>query len=339
MNMHSSPIPLRPDRDALREAAMRSLVRGTIDIARSVNDRVMKNGWPDDHVAKLITRSAVTQTTLADTHALQQVGLAFVASLMPVSAAAAVIASSLKLDFGNNAQISVPALTLPQAVWLAEGAPIPVMKGLSTSGTLVDPYKTAMIVALTNEMIRLNGNAEAMVRQVLIENAGPTLDAAMFSADPAVPGVQPAGILNGIAPLPPSSAAPYDAIVADVAAIATALAPASGASPPILVAAPGQFVPLSMNARSPWSVLMSAALPAGTVIGVIPAAVATVVEPPRIEASGAMVQMDDQPSDDVMTGPTISLYQSDSIGLRFILPVTWSLRSPSGAAWVENVTW
>jgi hypothetical protein len=107
----------------------------------------------------------------------------------------------------------------------------------------------------------------------------------------------------------------------------------------MLVAAPGQFVPLSMNARNPWAVLMSAALPAGTVIGLVPGALATVVEPPRIEASAAMVQMDDQPSVDPMVGPTISLYQSDKIGLKFVLPATWSLRSPSGVAWVENVTW
>lgn len=336
----NAPIPLRPDVNAFRESAMRSLARATIDKARRVRDRYAKSAWPDDHIVKLITRGAVTQTTLADAEVLQQVGLAFVSSLVPVSAAAAVIASSLKLTFDSNAQISVPSLTLPHAVWLSEGQPIPVMQGLTTPGTLIDPYKVAMIVALTNEMLRLNSNAEAMVRAVLLENAGPTLDSALFSAGAASPGLRPAGVLNGIAPLPPSSAtSPYDAMVADIAAIATALAPASGASPPILVAAPAQYVPLAMNARNPWSVLMSASLPAGTVIGVIPAALATVIEPPRIEASSTMVQMDDQPSADPLTGPTISLYQTDSIGLRFILPATWSLRSPSGVAWVDNVTW
>jgi hypothetical protein len=339
MNTHS-PIPLRPDRNALREAAMTSLARAAIDTARSVHDRFAKSAWPDDQVAKLITRSAVTQTTLANAQVLQQVGLAFVASLTPVSAAAQIIARSLQLTFEGNARISVPSLTLPHAAWLGEGAPIPVVEGTSSPGTMVDPYKLAMLTALTNEMIRPSANnAETMVRQVLLENAGPTLDAAMFSANAAVPGVQPAGILNGVAPLPPSSGTGYDAMVADIAAIATALAPASGGSEPVLIAAPGQFVPLSMNARNPWSVLMSAALPAGTVIGLVPAALATVVEPPRIEASATTVQMTDQPSAELMTGPTISLYQTDSIGLRFILPATWSLRSPSGVAWIEATSW
>ncbi|MCK1382490.1 hypothetical protein IVB33_39875, partial [Bradyrhizobium sp. 24] len=108
----NAPIPLRPDVTAVREAALRSLARAAIDAARSVHDRYAKSAWPDDHVAKLITRSAVTQTTLADTQALQQVGLQFVGSLVPVSAAAAVIASSLKLTFDGNAQISVPSLAL-----------------------------------------------------------------------------------------------------------------------------------------------------------------------------------------------------------------------------------
>ncbi|MCD9110094.1 phage major capsid protein [Bradyrhizobium japonicum] len=339
MNTHT-PIPLRPDPAALREAALRSLAHAAIDTARSVHDRFAKTGWPDDHVAKLITRSAVTQTTLADTQALQQVGLQFVSALVPVSAAAAVIASSLKLSFDGNARIGVPSLTLPHAIWLGEGQSIPAMQGLTTPGTLVDPYKAAMIVTLTGEMIR-GSNAEAMVRQALIENAGPTLDAAMFSVDAAGPGVRPAGILRGIPPLPPSSAAaPFDAMVVDIGNIAASLAPASGASQPILIAAPRQAVSLAMSApRDMWPMLM-ANLPDKMVIGVVPAALATVIEPPRIEASsGPMLQMDDQPSADPMSGPTISLFQSDEVGLRFILPASWSLRSPSGVAWIEATNW
>lgn len=341
MNMHSSPIPLRPDRDAVREAAMTSLARAAINAARSVHDRFAKSAWPDDLTAKLITRGAVTQMTIADSQAFQTVAVAFIASLTPVSAAAQVIARSLQLNFDNAVQINVPSLTLPRAEWVGEGGAIPVVEGTASLSTPISPAKLAAITTMTNEMIRNTGNAETMMRQALLESAGPALDLTMLAADAAVPGLKPAGLLNGIAPLPPSAAtSPYDAMVADIAAIATALAPASGASPPILIAAPAQFIALSMSARNPWSLMQSAALPAGTVIGIIPAAVASVVEPPRIEASATTVQMDDQPSADLLTvGRTISLYQSDAIGLRLIWPATWSLRSPSGVAWIEATNW
>lgn len=336
-----TPIPLRPNRDALREAALTSLVRACVNAARKVHDRFAKSAWPDDRHADLIIRAATTPATLADTTALHQIALYFVASLIPVSAAAAVIARSLQLSFDRAAQISVPALTLPHAAWLGEGAPLPVVQGTSSPGALIGPCKLGVIVPLTGEMIR-RSNAEAIVRQVLLENSAQTLDIAMFSADAAVAGVKPAGILNGIDALPASAAtSALDAMVADIGSIAAALAPSSGASQPMLIAAPRQAVSLAMLApRDLWSVAMSAALPDKTVIGVVPAGIATVIDPPRIEAgSDPLVQMDDAPSGGVMTGPTISLYQSDQIGLKFIMPATWGLRSPSAVAWITGTAW
>ena len=339
--MNRVPIPLRPDINALREAALTSLVRACVNAARKVHDRFAKSAWPDDRHADLIIRAATTPATLADTTALHQIALYFVASLIPVSAAAAVIARSLQLSFDRAAQISVPALTLPHAAWLGEGAPLPVVQGTSSPGALINPFKLGVIVPLTDEMVRYS-NAEAIVRQVLLENSAQTLDVAMFSADAAVAGVKPAGILNGIDALPASAATTaLDAMVADIGSIAAALAPSSGASTPMLIAAPRQAVALAMLApRDPWPVFQSAALADGTVIGVTPTGIASVIDAPRIEAgSDPLVQMDDAPSGGVMTGPTISLYQSDQIGLKFILPATWGLRSPSAVAWITGTAW
>ena len=55
----------------------------------------------------------------------------------------------------------------------------------------------------TGEMIR-NSNAETLVRQVLIESVGPTIDKQLFSANAARAG--PAGLLNGISGLTPTAA-------------------------------------------------------------------------------------------------------------------------------------
>ena len=342
MTTHNNPIPLRPDINALREAALTSMARACLNIARGAHDRFAKSSWPDDRACELLTRAASTPASLANTAPLQQLAWHFVASLVPVSAAAAVIARSLQLSFDGVAQINVPSLTLPYATWLGEGMPIPTVQGSSAPGATVEPYKLAVIVGLSNEMIR-HSNAEAMVRMVLAENAAPTLDSALFAATAAVAGVRPAGLLNGIAALAASAAAtPLDSMVADVAAIAKAIAPAAGSSQPVLIAAPAQAAALTLRSpRDLFPVLMSAALPDKTVIGIVPGAVATVIEPPLIEASAdALVQYNDAPAADPMTaGTTISVFQSDETSLRFILPATWARRSASAVAWVSGVNW
>lgn len=341
------PIPLRPDRDALRETAMTSLARAVIDTARAytIGGRY-KSGWPEDRVTALLTRAATTPTTMADMAALKNVAVHFLSSLLPVSAASAVLAQSLKLNFDNAAQLRLPSLTLPFAQWTGEGKPIRVVQGNTTAGPLIDPAKLTVIVPLTGEMIR-NSAAEAIVRQVLMENSAVSLDAALFSATAATP-ISPAGILNGIAPLPPSAAGlQLDAMIEDIGNIAAAVAPASGASTPVLVAAPRQAVALAMAApRDLWPVLMSAALPDKTLIGVVPAGIGAAIQPPKITASSeTLLHMEDDAPAEIVDGggtlayPVISMFQADSVALRFIMPATWGRRSASSVAWIESVAW
>jgi hypothetical protein len=94
-------------------------------------------------------------------------------------------------------------------------------------------------------------------------------------------------------------------------------------------------------------VFVSSTLPAKTIIAIVPAGLATVVKAPRIEASiESAVHMYDPATDLTTPGtppvsayPIKSIYQTDSVALRLILPATWALRSPSALAWVQNVTW
>jgi len=118
-------IPLVADRDVLHEADMMSVVHACLDVARNVGKPIArKSDWPGDRTAKSITRAATSPTTLSDTPALAQVAMHFIASLVPISAAAAVIARSLQLSFDNAAQISVPSVSLPAAAFGGDGQPI-----------------------------------------------------------------------------------------------------------------------------------------------------------------------------------------------------------------------
>jgi hypothetical protein len=346
MNAKPQGLPLRPDHAAQREAALIAIARACVNFARAVGKREMTNHWPEDRQVELLMRGAMTATSMADATALATIAMQFVSSLTPISAAAALISRSLQLTFDRAAQISVPSLTLPNAAFIGEGEPIPVVAGNTLPPALLDPHKLATIVPLTNEMI-YNTNAEAIVRQALTENVGAALDAALFSTAAAVPGTRPPGILNGVTPLAASAAAPVDAMVEDIAAIAAALAPAAGGASPVLIAAPAQAAALTLRtSRDFWPVLASNALPNTSVIGIVPAALATAVETPRIEAGPhATLHFEDTTPGEivdvggVLAAPAKSMFQTVSVGPRFILPVTWARRSPDAVAWIDSTKW
>jgi len=341
----NTPIPLRPSLDALRESALTSIAKACVYMARNAGKSDRPKLGSDRLAEMLVTRAPTSPTKIADAAALAHVAYYFIASLVPTSAAAAVIARSLQLSFDNAAEICVPGLTLPLAAWVGEGNPIAVQQGTSSASTLLTPFKLATILTLSNEML-IHSNAEAMMKMVLAENVAPTLDNALFNAAAGVPGQAPPGILNNIPALTASTGTGLDGLVADIAAITRAVAPVAGGSPPILICAPEQYVAMHMLPVDPtWPVYMSATLPSGTVIGVAPAGLATVIETPRIEmVSAAAVHMNTQPSDIVISPSTVaapvkSAFQTDSQFLRFILPCTWALRSPQAVAWVQNTKW
>jgi Phage capsid family len=344
-----SPIPLRPDSQALNRAAVTSLSRACIATGMRTLDRNYgghEKTWPHDRDVELVLRAPMSPTSTTNAAALAQIAYAFVAALVPVSAAAALVARSLQLSFDGAASISIPSLTLPQADFVGQGKPIPVAQG--TSGAIsLDPHKLATIVALSGEMMR-NSNAEAIVRAVLLDNVGPSLDQAMFSNAAAVADVRPPGLLNSLPPLTPAAAGTTkaDAMVDDIATLATAVAPVSGNGGVVLVAAPAQAVALTMRApRDFYPVLMSAALPAKRVIAIAARALASAFGAPAIDASReAAVHMADPAAElidigGVMATPIKSMTQTDSVALRLRMPVAWALRSPVAIAWMDNVTW
>ena len=126
---------------------------------------------------------------------------------------------------------------------------------------MLEAYKLATIVNLSGEMVR-HSNAEALVRQVLSENVGVSLDSAMLSAAAGVSGVRPPGILNGIAALTPTAAgsSAFDAMVADLEKLVTATASVSGNGGIVFVCAPAQALAIQLraenappcSARRPW---------------------------------------------------------------------------------------
>ena len=295
--------------------------------------------WPTDAAVPLLLRAASSPTTVANTATLMPIRQAFVEALRPITAAGELFAAGLTLTTFGRGTVTVPGFAPGESQFVAEAGAIPVEQ-FTASGPTLTPYKLATITALSAELIE-HSEAERIVRSALTESAAIGLDKALFSNAASVAGLRPPGLLNGIAPLTPAGAG-AGAMNADLTALLAAIAPVAGAGF-MIVAAPAQAATIQFGlvGERP-SVRASAGLPAKTVIAIATQAFAGVLETPRVEASSdAVLHMEDTNPTEIgnTSAPTRSLWQTNSIGLRMIMPVSWGLRSPTGVAWMSAVNW
>ena len=343
-----------PEPSAVRDRAVASLVRACIATGMAAVDKNIRASdyvrrWGDQN-ADLILRAVASPATIANTPALTQVAFAFLQSLVPLSAGAGLLTRAIGLNFNGAASINVPGISIPNADFVSEGAPIPVVQSVTSVGTTLKPFKLAVISALSGEMMR-HSSAEQLVRQVLIEACGPAIDKVLFSSNAAVAEQRPAGLLNGIAALTPAAAGGQskgEVLVDDLQKLGAAVAPVAGNGNIILVASVDAAVALvlRMPQTLQWPVLTSSSLAARTVIAVAANAVVSALEgTPEITASQeASLHFDTAPGPLVDFGgvaarPVGSLWQTDVTGLRLLWPISWALRDSRGIAWMTGVNW
>jgi hypothetical protein len=348
-NMDAQPLTTFRKPAAAEPAGLNSLVRAVIARAAAVLDGGVRAAdyaaatWPNDAAVPLILRAASVPTTMSST-ALAPVVVQFATALRPLSAAGELMARGIALTNFGRGLVAVPSFAPGESEFVAEAAPIPVKQFVS-SGPTLSPYKLATIAVMSGELLE-HSEAETMVRAVLAESVGLGLDRVLFSANAAVPGKSPAGLLNGIAALTPAAAGgqKQDAMASDIQALIGAIAATAG-SGWMLITAPAQAGALAFRlAQQVPNVITSGVLAAGTVIAIAPQAFVSIMEAPRIDSSiEAILHMDNAPADistaGVVAAPARSLFQTNSVGLRMITPVSWALRAPGAVAWMSGVNW
>jgi Phage capsid family len=336
---------LRPDPRAARAGAIRSLARAAIATASYNLHGRRAREWPHDPDVDLILRAATSPASMTSAAALGAVTTQFLRSLQPLSAGAQLLDLGIGLSFGSNATISLPNITAIYADWVGELAPIPSRAG-TTAATQFVPYKLAVLVSLSNEMIR-HTEAEAIVTQVLAESCAPALDASLFSANAGVAGLKPPGLLYGITPSPASTATPaIEAMISDLATLGAAVAPFSGNNGIAYIASAAQAIAVNLRLRPRYPVLATNALPAKTVLCVATPALVSATEPvPQIDSATETLVNEADPAQAIVlpnggtASPTRSLLQTDSVSLRLRLPITWALRTSGAVAYIQNVNW
>jgi hypothetical protein len=308
-------------------------------------DAVLKDRWPRDEAARsfLKTRASVTPTTTSTANALSTTAAAdMLLSIGPQSAASQLFAQGLMLNFDRSVTISVPNIlsTATFSNIVAEGNPIPVYEVRSGPSTLLTSQTIKGICVFTREVIE-SSNVEAIVRQVLAESIGLSLDVLMFTSSAG-------GLLNGIvAGSESANSDRTEAMFEDLATLLSSVALVAAGFPIAIVTSPTQAVKLKLRlltTRDPgFAVLASSAVPDGTVIAIAANTLVAATSPsPTFDVStNATVVMANSPPGGTILGTdgTQSLFQTDSFGLRVRFGAAWALRSATGIAFLEDVVW
>jgi HK97 family phage major capsid protein len=329
---------------------LRTLARAAIASAMYSLDKTVRGyerKWADRDDIGLILRATSPPASTGSAATLSQIVPSFLASLIPMSAGAALLQQGIVLQWDGAGGISLPTISGIVADWVSELAPIPVKAGTTAPGARLDPFKLAVITHMTGEMVR-SSNAEQLVTDALTQAVAPALDAALFSNAAGVAGLKPPGLLNGITPLTPSTASvKSDAMIDDLSTLGGQVSAYAGNGNVAFVAAAKQAIAIGLQAENlSYPVLMTNALPVGTVVAVASPAIASVIEPtPRIDSSqDVAIHEETGPAAlvdgaGVMAKPIRSMYQTDSVALRLRLPVSWTVRAPGAIAWMQAVTW
>lgn len=248
------------------------------------------------------------------------------------------------------------------AYWTGEGK----AKGLTKfdfERKTLEPLKVANIAVATMEVLRDSSpSAEMIVRDQLAAALRERLDLDFIDpAKPAVPGVSPASITNGIVAIP-SSGTDAAAVREDIKALFGAFIAANNAPTdgvwimPATIAlalslmqnplGQSEFPGISMNGGTFFGLpaIVSQYVPAGFVV-LANASDIYLADEGGIAvdmSTQASLQMDDAPTNDSDTPtPTslVSLWQTNSVGFRAERTINWMRRRESSTAVLSGVDW
>jgi hypothetical protein len=271
-------------------------------------------------------------------HLVQTAVADFLGALGQQSAAAVLMSRGVRLDATRTGQINVPIRSTAPASpsWVVEGSPIPVRSDVLASVQLGPARELGAIVVLSRELMK-RSDAARVFGLLLREDAAKALDGAVWSEEDGN-GDAHEGLLNSATEVTGSG---Y--LLSDLQALASAVS-VNGSGQVVFIGSPALAAAAGVDASISATILPSPAV-ADRLIGVDPLSLIWgSSEDFEIDASTeGLVHMSDDPLPIVASGvtadPTRSLYQSDAIALRLLLPVAFAARRSGAVAYVDNVSY
>lgn len=344
---------------SMTKADARKLMYGEDAVTRGVADYVLRAATVPADTVTPAWAGVLGQTINAD----------FLPTLIPASVYSQLRAYGPRYTLGRNAVINIPSRSATPTIagsFVAEGAPIPVRQGAFVAIPL-GLKKMAVISTMTREISEHSIPALPMlIEDAIKEDTQVSIDVVLLDANPAT-AIRPAGIRNGVSVTAPTAGGGQAALVGDIGKLSGALIAATNGNvrTPVWLMNPGvaNKIALMTNAMgvfpfrdeinqgrlNRWPVIESGTVPIDMLILLDAADFASVTgDDPRFDVSDqATIHMEDTTplaigsvgAPAVVAAPTRSLWQTDSLGIRMVLPMNWALRRTGVVAWTQPITW
>jgi len=265
------------------------------------------------------------------------------------------------------------------AGFVGEGNTIPVEKDGYTAAT-INRNKLAVITVLSKELAKVSvPNAIDLVRRSIFTDTAEATDGFMFDALPAVAGIRPAGLLNGVTGHP-SAGGSVENVLADLKYLLGQMI-AIRARKPVILINPLLVASLSLKTTegigvSPFKedlakgllgglpYIAADTMPTDQVYALDADSLYIGVDAPEIDLSehASLVMLNDDGVDPTMKatdavdaagsvhisdaasvagGPAqvLSVFQTNSIAMRYVQPVTWATARSNILAQLTGVAW
>jgi HK97 family phage prohead protease/HK97 family phage major capsid protein len=358
----------------VRAATVAYFVKTTGRLVDEVRQRIYGDDEPTRGVCEIVLRaaSAPAMTTVTGWAAelVQQVYTDFMDLLYAKAILKRLAAMGMTLNFGSAGRIIIPTRSRTPTIagsFVGEGMAIPVRQGAFASQTLT-PKKVAVISVWTREMNDHSIPAiEGLIRDAVQVDTAVAIDTVLIDSNPATV-IRPPGLLNGVAAIPATAGGGLPALIGDIKAVIEQLVANTYGNlrAPVWLMNPGDILSASLASAPNTGIFPFRDEIKGGTLNNIPLIDSATVTPksmilvdaadfvvvggeaPRLELSDqATLHMEDtNPLDlvgpgspGVVAAPQRSLFQTDSIALRMVMPLNWVQRRAGTIAYTTGVTW
>lgn len=328
-------------------------------------DKVLEERYPGHEVTAMVVRAAAplaTTTGSGFVAELQQVTYAaFLDTLKGKSIYPVLRERGLGVSFDSAGTAYLPQRTGSGAngSFFAEGSPIRVGR-ITVAAPTFTSRKMGVIIPFSREAAkRSTPSLEGVIRQAIIDDTAAVLDSVLLDAT-AGDSVRPAGLLNGVAKLGNGyGGADHTAVKEDFKTLLDPFIAANAVDGLTVIMNPAQGLSISMMDgpanNASWfaeiakrvNIVESTFATAKRLIAIRNPDFATALgDLPEFEVSNqATIHMEDTtPAEIVAAGPTAaapvrSFWQTDSMGVRMVMDVSWKMARSGMVAWIDNTTY
>jgi HK97 family phage prohead protease/HK97 family phage major capsid protein len=331
---------------------------------RSV-EQIIEERYPGHEATAMVARAAAPLGTTGNAGfaaELQQVTYAgFLDALRGKSIYPVLRERGYGVSFDAAGTAYLPQLSAGGAngSFFAEGQPIRVGRVTVTAPTFT-ARKMGVIIPFSREAAkRSTPSLEGVVRKAIIDDTAAVLDSHLLDAT-AGDSIRPAGLLNGVPAVAPGyGGGDHVAVKEDFRALLKPFFDANAADGITVIMNPAQGLSIAMMDgpanNAGWfqeiakrvNIVESTHANAKRLVAVRHSDFATALgDLPEFEVSNqATIHMEDSaPAEIVAAGPTPaapvrSFWQTDSMGVRMIMDVSWKMARTGMVSWIDGTSW